>query len=58
MGGERKPGLKARLKLRGGLILAAIILGIIDFVYYWLPRVLPFHRRKRQAGRMIFKVRD
>ncbi|MEW6448536.1 MAG: hypothetical protein AB1426_10690 [Bacillota bacterium] len=56
--GEREPGLKARLKLRGGFILAAIILGIVDFLFYLLPRMLPFRRRKRPAGRMVFKVRD
>lgn len=55
---QRKPGLKARLKLCGSFILAAGILGIIDFVFYWLPQVLPFHRRKNKPGRMVFKVRD
>ncbi|MEW6574247.1 MAG: hypothetical protein AB1374_11510 [Bacillota bacterium] len=54
----RKPGLKARLKLRGGFILATIVLGIIDLLFYRLPRVLPFRRRKKPVGRMVFKVRD
>lgn len=55
---EKKPGVKARLKLRGGFIVATVILAVIDLLFYLLPRLLPFRRRKKPAGRMVFKVRD
>lgn len=57
-GRRSKPGLKTRLKVKGGFFLAAVVLGAVDFLFWWLPRLIPYRRRQRPAGRMLFKVRE
>ncbi len=55
--GEGK-GAADSLKLQGGLLLATVALGLIDFLFWRLPRIIPYRRGKRPVGRMVFKVRE
>ncbi|MEW6182249.1 MAG: hypothetical protein AB1500_03610 [Bacillota bacterium] len=53
---QSKAGVKARLKLQGCLMLAAGVLGVLDLLFCWIPKVIPYRRSKPQ-GRMVFRVR-
>jgi hypothetical protein len=55
--GERK-GAPSSLKVQGGLLLATVVLGLIDFIFWRVPTIIPYRRAKRSAGRMVFKIRD
>uniref|UniRef100_A0A7C1JFC6 Uncharacterized protein n=1 Tax=Ammonifex degensii TaxID=42838 RepID=A0A7C1JFC6_9THEO len=48
----------ARLKVKGGFLVATLFLTLVDFLYWWLPRVFVLRRRRRPAGRLVFRVRD
>ncbi|MEW6173102.1 MAG: hypothetical protein AB1510_08580 [Bacillota bacterium] len=54
---QEKTGVKTRLKLQGGIMLAAILLWVVDLFFWRLPKLIPYRRSKPQ-GRMVFKVRD
>jgi hypothetical protein len=49
---------KTRFKVKGGFVLATVFLTLVDFLYWWLPRVIPLRRRQRPAGRLVFRVRE
>ncbi|MGO0123000.1 hypothetical protein [Desulfothermobacter acidiphilus] len=45
---------RTRLKVQGGFLLAALILGLVDLVYYRLGRFLVHEREPRRSSRWHF----
>ncbi|ACX52770.1 hypothetical protein Adeg_1677 [Ammonifex degensii KC4] len=46
---------RTRLKIQGGFLLAAFVLGLVDLIYYRLGRFFARKNKPRVSGRWHFK---